>query len=147
MRIPTSLIYHLADIYLEELEKALIGSPSAPPVPLLIVLKPFFSLAAKTQHKTMYQRIQSALLDPLFSALSDQDLPDDEPQSLGETDFPTLVSNACLEKPGTEGRVERTELKKKLMRALLDIAESSDARDSNRRKLHTLCSEGTEGVE
>jgi len=148
IRIPTSLIYHLADIYLEELEKALIGSPSAPPAPLLIVLKPFFSLAAKTQHKTMYQRIQSALLDPLFSALSDQDLPDDGPPTrLGETDFPTLVSNACLEKPETEGRVERTELKKKLIRALLDIAESSDARDSNRRKLHALCNEETEGVE
>ncbi len=99
----------------------------------------------------MYQRIQSALLNPLLSALSDQDLPDDEPPSkrarLGENDFPTLVSNACLEKPKTEGCVERTELKKKLIRALLDIAESSDARDSNRRKLHALCNEGMEGVE
>ena len=93
----------------------------------------------------MYQRIQSALLNPLFSALSDQDLPDDDAR-MGENDFPTLVSNACLEKPKTEGPVERTELKKKLMRALLDMAESSDARDSNRRKLHALCNEGMEGV-
>ncbi|KAF8347092.1 nucleolar protein,Nop52-domain-containing protein [Amanita rubescens] len=133
IRVPTSLIYHLADIYLEELEKALIGSPSAPPAPLLIVLKPFFSLAAKTQHKTMYQRIQSALLSPLFSALSDQDLPDDgSTNSPGRNRFPNA---------------KRTELKKKLISALLDIAESSDARDSNRRKLHALFNEETEGVE
>ena len=151
MRVPTSIPYHLADIYLEELEKALSCSPSALPAPLLVVLKPFFSLAASTQNKTIYQRIQSALLDPLFSALSDPVHPGDESPSkrarLGENDFPTLVSNACLEKPKTEGRVDRAELKKTLVHAFLEIHEPSDARESNKRKLHAFCKEWVDGVE
>ena len=150
MRVPTGIPYHLADIYLEELEKALSCSPSALPAPLLVVLKPFFSLAADTQNKTMYQRIQSALLDPLFSALSDQVHPDGEPSSkrarLGVNDFPTLVSNACLEKPKTEGRVDCAELKKKLVLVLSEY-ESSDARESNKRKLHAFYKEWMDGVE
>ena len=151
MRVPTSISYHLADIYLEELDKALSYSPSALPAPLSVVLKPFFSLAAKTQNKTTYQRIQSSLLDPLFSALSDHVHPDDEQPSkrarLGENDFPTLISNACLEKPKTESRVDRAELKKKLVLVLLEIYVPPDARESNKRKLHSFCKEWMDGVE
>ena len=151
MRVPTSIPYHLADIYLEELEKALSSSPSALPAPLLIVLKPFFSLAATTQNKTMYQRIQSALLDPLFSALSDEVYSSDGPPSkrarLGENDFPILFSNACLEKPKTEGRVKRAELKNKLVRGLLEISGPSDGRESNKRRLHAFCKERVDSVD
>ncbi|KAF8632999.1 hypothetical protein AX15_001596 [Amanita polypyramis BW_CC] len=145
MRVPTSLSYHLADIYLEELEKALSSSLSAPPAPLYNLLKPFFSLAAKTQNKTTYQRCQSALFVPLFSALSDKSHFDGERPSkrtrVCESEFPTMISNACFEKPKSEGCMEPAELKKLLLGALSEIASLPDTRDSNRRRLLALCKE------
>ncbi|KIL71672.1 hypothetical protein M378DRAFT_155269 [Amanita muscaria Koide BX008] len=141
-RVPTSLSFHLAEIYLEELEKALSASPSSPPAPLLKLLKPFFFLAAKTQHKTTYQRLRSALFEPLFDALSAQSISDAERLSKRVSEYPTLVSNCCLEMPETEGRVDPGDLKKKLLRALFEIASLPDTRDANRRRLYELWKEG-----
>ncbi|KAK2461551.1 hypothetical protein APHAL10511_006014 [Amanita phalloides] len=140
MRVPTSLSCHLADIYLEELEKALSSSPSAPPAPLVTILEPFFSLAARTQNKIVYQRIQSEVLDPLLSALSNQvDSGDERRACIGESDLSALISNACLER--SEHRVVPAELKNKLICALLKMSDSPDARDANKRRLHALCRE------
>jgi ribosomal RNA-processing protein 1 len=151
IRVPTSLSYHLADIYLEELEKALSTSPSPPPAPLLTLLRPFFSLAAKTQNKATYQRLQSALFEPLFDALSDENHHNGEPLSkrakLNQSEYPALKSNACLENPKTEGRVEPSELKKKLLRSLFEIASLPDTRDVNRRKLYKFWKEEGEDME
>lgn len=138
-RVPTSLAYHLADIYLEELERALKGTPALP-TPLFTLLKPFFVLAAKTQNKTTCQRIQSAVFETLFSSLSDRVYRDDESLNKHiERDFPTLISNSCFEKPFIEGRLEPAELKSKLLRALVEIVSSSGSRDFNRRRLYALC--------
>ena len=147
-RVPTSLAYHLADIYLEELDKAL-GSyeeSSPPPAPLSTLLDPFLALAARAPTKTTYERIQSALLEPLFTALSPKF--EDEPPSrkkprLGPT-LPYLVANACSTDPEAEGKVERSKLRKILLRRVFDVASEEDTRDANRRKMYILWKNYTE---
>jgi ribosomal RNA-processing protein 1 len=151
IRVPTSLAYHLSDIYIEELDKALATPPSSSPTPtstplpapLSTLLTPFFSLAAHTPTNTTYLRIQSALFEPLFSALS----PEDQPPSLkriklssspATAEYPNLVNNACVDDPKGEGKVEGSVLRKRLLRRVFEVASEPETRDSNRRKMYAL---------
>ncbi|KAI0334375.1 Nop52-domain-containing protein [Cubamyces sp. BRFM 1775] len=147
LRVPTSLAYHLADIYLEELDKALGNAPVPKPLPapLSTLLMPFFTLAARTPTNTTYQRIQSALLDPLYTALStihDSDEPPSRKRPrLSTPSYPNLVANACATEPKLEGAMDGTTLKKALLKKMFDIASEPDTRDANRRKLYALWKE------
>ncbi|KAI0778739.1 Nop52-domain-containing protein [Trametes elegans] len=149
-RVPTSLAYHLADIYLEELDKALGNSPvpSPLPAPLSTLLAPFIVLAARTTNSTSYQRIQSALLDPLYTSLSTTHESDEPPSRkrprLSVPSFPNLVSNACTERPKEEGTLSSSALKKAILKRMFDIAGEPDSRDANRRKLYALWKEHME---
>ncbi|KZT74939.1 Nop52-domain-containing protein [Daedalea quercina L-15889] len=142
-RVPTSLAYHLADIYLEELDKVLedLPEPSPPPAPLSMLLNPFFALAARAPTKITYERIQSALMEPLFTALSPE--PDDEPPSrkrprLITPTYSSLIANACSSDPESEGAVESGKLRKVLLRRMFEVASEEDTRDANRRKMYNL---------
>ncbi|KAL4252472.1 RRP1 family protein [Abortiporus biennis] len=147
-RLPPSLIYHIADIYLEELDKALGNPPTESPLPapLTALLSPFFTLAARTTNNITFQRIQSSVLDPLFVAFGspDEDEEDeDEPRSrkrprLSVVTYDNLVSNSCSTDPKREGALETGQLRKILLRRMFDIASEQDSRDSNRRKLYAI---------
>lgn len=144
IRVPASLSYHIADIYVEELDKALGSVPSPSPAPLSNILNPFFILASRTPTATTYKRIQSALLDPLLSALAPESGSEDErPKSKRirlseEAVFANIRANACYSDPETEGQLDGAVLKKKLLRRIFEIASQEDTRDSNRRKMYTL---------
>ncbi|KAG6910530.1 hypothetical protein DXG01_009949 [Tephrocybe rancida] len=156
LKVPTSLAYHLADIYIEELNKVLgvlsTATTSLPlPPPLHTLLTPFLLLAAQTPVGVTYKRIQSALLDPLFSALASPS--DDEEQPVSKRarlvaassyaeSYPNLVSNSCFEYSKTEGRVEGPLLRKKLLRSVFEVASRPETRDSNRRKMYALWKDG-----
>ena len=142
--MPTGLAYHLADIYLKELDKVLGSTDSSPPAPLHTLLRPFLDLAAQTSTSVTYKRIQSALFDPLFQSL----LPptEDQPRSHkrirlmdSETEtYPNLVANACYEDSSTEGRMAGALLRKMLSQSLFKVASQPETRDSNRRKMYAL---------
>lgn len=152
IRVPPSLAYHLSDIYLEELDKAMASTQASSPLPapLSKVIAPFLFLAARTSTSTTYKRIQSALFIPLFSALSSSDQRDSKPPSqtyirLSEQDtYPNIVSNACMDDPKGEGRVEGVVLGQKLLRAIFEVASAADTQDSNRRKMYALWRDGAE---
>lgn len=155
-KVPPSLAYHLADIYLEELNKALTNSPSSSPLesppspaPLSTLLSPFFTLAARTSNNTTYQRIQSALLDPIFAALKvaaqaerageDEDGgPDRKRRRLDAQDYPSIVSNSCATNPRVEGAMESGKLRAVLLKSMFEFASEAETRDANRRKLYAL---------
>ncbi|KAG6841754.1 hypothetical protein C0991_007083 [Blastosporella zonata] len=159
-KVPTSLAYHLADIYVEELNKVLgtlsTATSSHPlPAPLHTLLNPFLLLAAQTPVSVTYKRLQSALLDPLLSALSPPS-EDEAPvskrarlaTSMSHVDtYPHLVSNACYEYPKTEGAVGGPTLRKKLLRSAFEVASRPETRDSNRRKMYALWKDGAEDGE
>ncbi|KAF9459823.1 Nop52-domain-containing protein [Collybia nuda] len=156
IRVPTGLAYHLADIYVEELDKTLstpsASAPPQPPVPLKTILYPFFVLASQTQTSITYKRIQSALFEPLFSALSPPSPVEDQARSqkrirLSTTEtnelYPNLVSNSCFDDT-SEGKLGCLILKKKLLRTIFEIASQLETRDSNRRKMYAFWKEGSE---
>ncbi|KAJ6503362.1 nucleolar protein,Nop52-domain-containing protein [Mycena vitilis] len=151
IRVPTSLAYHLSDIYIEELEKTLASAPEPMlPAPLSTLLTPFFTLAARTPTSTTYKRIQSELFTPLFSALSSPQTSEDQPPAKrmrldpdAKQQYPALVANACFDTP-LEGPIEGAILRKKLLRQIFEIASEPDTRDSSRRKMYALFKESTE---
>ena len=150
--VPQSLPYHLCDIYLEELNK-IFHAPRKPrgdgeaaaivyPAPLAIILNPFFTLAARTPINHTLQRVQSAIIRPLLTALSPPRMDDETPCSkrrrILENELSELVSNSCLSSPQTEGQLSLVELRNGLLKLMFDIAGDVTSRSSNRRKLYTI---------
>ena len=140
-RMPQGLSYHLAEIWLPELDKASAGSTTA--VPLKLVLNPFLSLAAKTPNKVTCQQVQTNLVDPLLSALSPPPESDEPPKpkrsKLDHTEgaFPHLLANSCLS-PSDEP-LDRSQLRKGVLEYIFEIASQEDTKDSNRRRMYAIC--------
>ncbi|PPQ67168.1 hypothetical protein CVT25_005769 [Psilocybe cyanescens] len=152
IRVPASLAYHIADIYVEELDKALASPKSSSPAPLGILLGPFISLAARTPTSVTYKRIQSALFEPLFAALSPAFSQDDGPPKSkrirlsSEAIYPEIVASSCFADPELEGPQDGPVLKKKLLRKIFEVASEPETRDSSRRKMYALWKENYEEV-
>jgi len=139
VRVPASLTFHLVDIYLEELNKSLVGDDLLP-VPLSLILSPFFTLASRTQASTTYKQIQLSVFEPLFSSLkaptaSEEARSRKKPRL--DLDYPNLVSNCCFQNP-KERTIENAKLRKVLLRRLFEVASNEKARDSNRRKMYAF---------
>ncbi|KAF9502356.1 Nop52-domain-containing protein [Pleurotus eryngii] len=149
LRVPTSLAYHLADIYTEELDKVMAAEEKSLPAPLNTLLAPFFNLAALTPNPTTYHRVQSALLEPLFRSVTTQSAShsDDNARTTkrlrladSESLYPHLIQNACVADP-TGGKLSSVPLKQGLSKYLFRTASNPDTKDSNRRKMYTLWKE------
>lgn len=146
-KVPTGLGNHVTDIYLEELDKALAKANNADdrlPVPLLLVLEPFFNLSAQTDSKLTFKRVQDALWEPLFQALGSADTDDEEGRPrkrirrAQDGPLQALLSNSCLRSSSSEKVMGQDELRRQLRKALFDVASRPDTRDSSRRKLYKL---------
>lgn len=74
--MPDSITYHLSDVYLEELEKAVVWSEenqeegtTSEPVPLLDLLQPWIDTVATVHSATVYKRLMDNVLQPLLREL------------------------------------------------------------------------------
>ncbi|KAH9486505.1 Ribosomal RNA processing protein 1-like protein B [Psilocybe cubensis] len=150
IRVPASLAYHIADVYAEELNKALAAEKSPSPAPLGTVLEPFIFLAARTPTTVTYKRIQSALFEPLFAALAPESIAEEEPRKskrirlTAEASYPEVLANSCFSDPKLEGSQEGPMLKKKLLQKIFEVASQPETRDSSRRKMYALWKENYE---
>ncbi|PVG00915.1 Nop52-domain-containing protein [Serendipita vermifera] len=109
-KIPTSLGYHLADIYNEELNKAMAANPEAAPVPLVPLFTPFFKLISLSTSLTTYNRFHSSLFNPMFSALLTHSLPADNARNYRSTgDTSTLSSHDSNNQRRKRARIEPPE--------------------------------------
>ncbi|KAH8099324.1 Nop52-domain-containing protein [Cristinia sonorae] len=146
IRIPSGLTYHLADVYIEELNKASANPPipSPLPTPLITIIRPFLDVAARTPTKTTYQRIQSAFIDPLLEALatptpnSEDEQRASKRQKTSTSAYDALLANACLSNPAKEGVLTKEEIRKAILKRIFDIAGSESTRDANRRKMYVV---------
>lgn len=151
IRVPTSLAYHIADIYVEELEKALACCQDPLPAPLAVLLGPFLTLAAQTPNSTTYKRVQSAVIEPLLSNLGPESpsIDGSEPPKLkrrrlcSETN---LAKNACFASV-SEGKVDGLELRRMLLRRIFEIAGKATTRESSRRKMYAFWKENYDDPE
>lgn len=102
------------------------------------------------------QRIESALMVPLFDAIDAQPAetdqgeedkrrsrkrrrlasPDSEQDPAPEQEFSHILSLACLLDSQVEGALSLAVLKKGLLKRLFEVASDEQTRDANRRKMY-----------
>lgn len=135
-RVPAGLTFHLAEIYLEELEKAVSTSESPISVPILALLSPFITLAAHTPTNTTYKHLEESLFRPLLDGLRlwTSNLHKRAP----DLEWPTILSNACVDVPYTGGPMPQSTLREAILQKLLAVASAEDTRDTNRRRMYAL---------
>ncbi|EJU02547.1 Nop52-domain-containing protein [Dacryopinax primogenitus] len=127
-KIPQSLAYHIADIYLDELQKIVQELPSPPPLALLA--QPFLYDMSLNQSKILFDRLVSALLSPLLFSLS--------AERVEETPYLHLMGAI-----GQQG--DRRGMKKALLSALFEQANKPETKEVNRRKMHRIWREEMAG--
>ncbi|KAI0068126.1 Nop52-domain-containing protein [Artomyces pyxidatus] len=146
-RVPLSLGYHLADIYLEELDKVLAGGAKDEdrelplPAPLDIILSPFLALAARTPSKDAYERVKEAILSPLITSLTPprtEELHAPKRRRLFDNDYPSMVANSCISDMQPPGTADRAIIRQAILKKIFSVASESETRDSNRRKLYAF---------
>ncbi|TRM66087.1 Nop52-domain-containing protein [Schizophyllum amplum] len=141
-KIPSSLAYHISDIYLEELEKAVASSEDVSPAPLAILLSPFFLLAAGTINSRTYTRVESTIFKPLLSSLSEEEQPRTkrarlEAPSAQSSDYPVLLDNSRVDY-ASAGKLDKSALRKGVKKAIFDVASSPETRDPSRKRMYAL---------
>ncbi|CAE6451863.1 unnamed protein product [Rhizoctonia solani] len=156
--VPASISYHLADIYLEELDKALEADDNNCGTPLITLLKPFIHLSARTSNKITFGRMQTALFTPLLDALATRvtipsadttNSPRRKRKRSSET-YPNLVESVC--EPNTQAgstslAINPQDVTKEVLKAIFDVAGHMDTKDANRRKMYALWKDRMEEIE
>ncbi|KAJ3977866.1 Nop52-domain-containing protein [Lentinula raphanica] len=143
-RVSTGLVYHITDVYLEELEKNLRSSSSAKPIPLALILSPFFNLVTQTPLATTYNHIQSSLFQPLLSSFSLIEGDESRARKRRRVDngssgiYSSIITNSCLDDASLEVKLSPKMLRRKILRRLFETASSVKTRDANRRKIYAL---------
>jgi len=157
-RVPLSFKYHLADVYLEELDKVLASfseeasdddddddrpSPKSPPrAPLDALIAPFLTLLARTPSNHTFERLMSAVLEPLIQSFAPPPGAAGEPPSkkrrrLLGTELSSLEHNSCISgSPTTSVETDKSSIHQALLKQVFAVASEQDTRDSNRRRLY-----------
>lgn len=145
IKTPTSISYHIIDIYLEELEKAVSaqgseeGAEGQTPVPVVSLLQPFATTITLTSNKIHFQRILDNVFDPVLDGL----ITDSEPASkkrrrmdVKPDTIPTVLA----------GQGEDTG--KAVIKALFDSGASAETDSVTRKRLYMYAAKrGYEGDE
>ncbi|KAL1740962.1 nucleolar protein,Nop52-domain-containing protein [Schizophyllum fasciatum] len=142
-KIPSSLTYHVCDVYLEELDKAIASrEDDIPPAPLAILISPFLHLACRTINLRTYARVESTVLKPLLLALSE----DEEPRakrarldapSTSASDFPSIIGNSRVDY-SSEGKLDRRSIRRGLKKTIFHAASAPETRDPSRKRMYAL---------
>lgn len=136
-----SLKYHLADIYLEELNKVLTwdseaGGECPPRAPLDTLIAPFLTLLARTPSNHTFDRVMSTVLEPLiqsFAAVGSAEPPSKKRRRLLGNELTFVADNSCL---SNSPAADKSSLHQALLKQVFSAASEQDTRDSNRRRLY-----------
>jgi ribosomal RNA-processing protein 1 len=137
-----SLKYHLADIYLEELDKVLsydseTGSERPPRAPLDTLIAPFLTLLALTPSNHTFDRVMSTVLEPLIQSLADDgtaEPPSKKRRRLLGNEISSVPDNSCIS--SNSSTADKSSLHQALLKQVFSVASEQDTRDSNRRRLY-----------
>ena len=146
VRVPESITYHVCDIFLDELER--VAQAEEGRIPMLPLLIPFLSLAAKSTSKRVYERVMGSVITPFLDAAQ-------KAIRGKETDYPALLAHAAIsteddgdeededdedddEEDGDDDQKRIEKLRRSIPRAAFMIASGSDTYAPSRRKLYAL---------
>ncbi|GAB1526030.1 hypothetical protein RhiTH_009196 [Rhizoctonia solani] len=157
-KVPASLSYHLADIYLEELDKALDTNDDDHKLPLITLLRPFINLSACTPNKITYSRMQTALFTPLLDALVfratplDSDNIDSQQRKRKRSSetYPNILESICKctsQAGATPSTGNSQDTAKDILNAIFEAAGHIDTKDANRKKMYALWKQRMEEIE
>lgn len=136
-----SLKYHLADIYLEELNKVLTwdsetDGESPPRAPLDTLIAPFLTLLARTPSNHTFDRVMSTVLEPLIQSLAavgSAEPPSKKRRRLLGHEISSVADNSCISYSRT---ADKSSIHQALLKQVFSAASEQDTRDSNRRRLY-----------
>lgn len=148
LKVPAGLGYHLSDLYLEELDKALASTPSSSKTPSALsaaafqnILQPFVQLAASTSNTTLFKRVQDSVLEPVFTSV----LPPSASTQASDSDSDEEEDGRAKKRarqdryPHLSDRIEESErTRSALAKHIFETASQEDTLDSNRRKLYKI---------
>jgi ribosomal RNA-processing protein 1 len=125
------------------------------------ILEPFFVLASQTSSNVTFKRIQSALLTPLLSSLTEacclrheesselppkrRKLSSDAAEATADRsslpeEFPLRhVVMRCIVNSSDKIPSSPPVIKSAMVRSLFEVASRGATRDSNRRKMYAIC--------
>ncbi|WVF68251.1 hypothetical protein IAT40_003016 [Kwoniella sp. CBS 6097] len=149
-RVPTSIATHIADIYLDELDKALAlpEVDSQPACPLSSVLQPHIALLTRTPTSTVHTRLMSSIFTPLLESLAlaspsisleqDSERPSKRSKKDNKPMYAHIVMHCCVGKSGAQERSSPEKLRNGLLKAMFEAAADGKAGESNRRKVYQV---------
>ncbi|CAO1637987.1 unnamed protein product [Parajaminaea phylloscopi] len=153
VKVPDSLTYHLTDVYLPELEKALaspeaedVSSPEDSTPALLRLLQPFVDTASTCHSSTVYDKIFKNIFAPILDDCLAADaentrnqrsakrrkVSEDDDAEEGATEYPRILASTGLAPLALRARIYKM---------LFEAASREDAVAARRRKLYTLYQE------
>ncbi|WOO86146.1 Ribosomal RNA processing protein 1 B [Vanrija pseudolonga] len=143
--VPSSLATHLADVYLEELDKVL-ADEDVEPAPLVAILAPHIALLARTTTPAVHKRLQSVLFDRVLAALKEDEDEDERPAKRAKkeaaattSEFPHIAERSALA-AGADAASPKA-VRSALLKALFKEAAQESAVESNRRKIYAVVRE------
>ena len=140
-----SLKYHLADVYLEELDKVLTSYSEAsdndapPRAPLDTLIAPFLTILARTPSNHTFERVTSTILEPLIQSFAPPgatEPPSKKRRRLLGTEMMSLVDNSCVSSSPMTAPADKSSIHQALLKQVFAVASEQDTRDSNRRRLY-----------
>ncbi|GAA5879448.1 hypothetical protein JCM8547_008147 [Rhodosporidiobolus lusitaniae] len=149
-KIPHSLCYHLADIFLDEVERLAsanhAASPSSPhTLPLNSLLSPFVTTLAITPTSTIFSRLTENVLTPLLDAMLP---PASQPPAKRRRgapapqrpEYPGILALAA-EGAGAEEGEEGEQIGKAVLKRLFAEGGRPETSDVNRRRIYSFVRE------
>lgn len=155
VKTPNGLMYHVCDIYLEELDKALLfeseEKESVKNVPITSLLQPFFDMAASCHSSQHFDRMIKAVvipyLDDCLVAEAEQKSKNDNrankrqkrsTEDDSQCDYPNIFKRA---------ETNATELRSQAFSELFSVASRTESVEARRRRIYKMCKEEEERLE
>ncbi|GAA5900340.1 hypothetical protein JCM6882_002311 [Rhodosporidiobolus microsporus] len=143
-KLPHSLPYHLADIFLDEIERlASASSSSTRSIPLIPLLEPFYTTLAVSPTSTLSSRVTENVFTPLLDSLLP---PPPQPPAKRRKgapapqrpEYPGILALA-VEGEGAEDAGEQ--IAKRVMRRMFEEGGKAETNDTNRRRIYAYVGE------
>lgn len=172
VKVPHGITYHLADIYLEELEKAAgtideVEDGTRPSVvPLLALLQPFITSMATCHSSLVYDRIANEVVDPLLKdclALEESERTkkrkttsqkaNSKRRKVDVMEVEVESSDGAEENPCQYAYVLRqtglagADLRRLIFEAIFQTASRNNSLDARRRRMYKMCKDEEDRLE
>jgi ribosomal RNA-processing protein 1 len=176
VKVPDGITYHLADVYLEELERAATNtvnqdnaSELSKEIPLLVLVQPFVTTMATCHSPLVYDRIANEVVNPLLKdclALQEKEKSQSgrkrkatsqkKSRKRGKGDLTISededsdedeVSICQFANMLEQTRMSGADLRKSIFENIFQTASRSDSIDARRRRLYKMCKDEEDRLE